>query len=232
MEHISGTRAFSRGEAPKALSGFAYQFLQEQDEKVLFQVHNKYKQAIVEIYWKVLERIRQFWSEERSIAVLGTEREYEYYRYAGTSLVGRYNLQIQHGTSIPNDPAARRQAILELYKEGLIEDKSMVLRLLEIGDIVGVFDTAKFAKKRQKEEIDIMTKLGQPVPIREYEDHASHLQELYAFQQTKDYYDLDEPVKMNVDQHTQAHEMKMKELQGGAPQGAPQPAPPPITGNV
>jgi 5S rRNA maturation endonuclease (ribonuclease M5) len=214
MEHIAGLRSYSRGEMNKALSGFAAQLMIEQDQKVHIQLHNKYKRAIEDIFRQDLSLCKQFWDETRSLVILGEERKYEFFKYNKTNLNGRYNIRVDYGTSLPNDPASRRQAILDLYRDGLIEDKNAVLRMLELGDVMGVFDIAKDARKRQKEEIEIMKVNKMGFGVREFESHKDHLDELYKFFQSSDFETQEEEIKQVLEQHALEHEQMMKQEQG------------------
>ena len=238
MEHIAGMRGYSRGDMQKVVSGFAAQLMIEQDQKVHIQLHNKYKANIEEIFRQVLSVSKQHWKEERNIAVLGEDKEYEYLKYKGMHLEGRYDVRVQYGTSLPNDPVARRQAIMELYDKGLFEEKGkdFVLRLLDLGDVAGAFDSAKEARKRQKEEIEIIKRTKQTFEPREFEDHESHLDELYDYAQTKEFEYLEEEVKRLIEAHTKTHEGIVDQLkQGQMPEGQegmPLPPPPPGQGQL
>ena len=233
MEHIAGMRGYSRGQMQKTVSGFAAQLMIEQDQKVHLQLHNKYKMNIEEIYLQILSLCKQYWKEERSLAILGEDKEYEYLKYKNTDIDGKYNVKVQYGTSLPNDPVARRQAIMELFDKGLFEEKGkdFVLRLLELGDIAGAFDATKEARKRQKEEIEMLKRDKTPFNIREFEDHESHLEELYSYFQTKEFEYLDEEIKRLIEDHAKMHEQFVSQAKSGQlPAGEEGELPPPPPG--
>lgn len=231
MEHLSGIRGISRGTAPKSLSGFALQFLQEQDEKVLLQLHNKYKRVIVDIYRHILYLVKEFWREKRLISLTNANNDPEVDAFGGSDLEGGFDINYEYGTNLPNDPAAKRQAIMDLIDHGLIEDKKMGLRLLELGEAEGVFDTATPAKQQQKREIAELVS-GNDYPVRQRDDHEAHLEILYTYIQTKAYYELPEEIKALVDKHAEAHENILKG-KAQAPQGAVAPEQvPPMEGQM
>jgi len=225
MEHVSGVRQVSRGTAPKTLSGFAMQFLQEQDEKVLLQLHNKWKRYHVNSYRQILMLVKEFWKEDRQVALVGKNNDVEIDAFSGANLEGRFDIDYEYGTNLPSDPSAKRQAIMELIDRGLIKDEKVALRLLELGELEEVYDTSIKAKQQQKREMESLLQ-GEQVEIFEREDHAAHLEVLYEYINDKDYRDAIEPdIREIINEHARQHEEIVKVKLGG--QGEPGQEPPP-----
>jgi len=211
MQHITGIREFSRGQMPKAVSGFTANLMIEADQKVFTQVHERYKESVKLIYEKILKLIQQYWVENRTINILDKENEVEAKAFKGIMLDGGFDVTIDYGTSLPIDPAQRRQMVQELatmfQQMGVKVDGTRFVELLKLGDVLGTFDIGKAAGARQRKEIKTMMESKQVLPIDfDAEDQAAHYTELWNFFQTSEYVNLEEEVKNIMKEHAAMHQ--------------------------
>jgi len=210
MQHLSGVREFSRGQMPSRVSGFAANLMIEADTKVHTQLHERFKTAITELYDQMLSLMHQYWTDEKTLSVVGEENEVEEFSFKSSDLNGGYVVVSDFGSSLPIDPAARKQMVQDIagmaQQFGITLDASRLMSLLKMGDVFGTFDIGKTASKRQKKEIKDMMLTGQYIEVDlEAEDHIAHYTELFAFFQTAEYVALDIEIQQLLKKHAREH---------------------------
>jgi len=237
MQHIAGVRDFSRGVMAKAVSGFAANLMVESDTKVHIQLHERYKEAVKGIYELLLSDIKQYWNEKRTISILNEEDEMETKAFMGADLNNGYVVKTDFGSTLPLDPAARRQMVQEIgtmaQQWGIKMDGNKFFELLRLGDVMGTFNISESAAKVQRKEKYIMLQTTKPVDI-DYnaDDHLAHYVELFGFFQTNEYANLQPGIKEILKAHAAQHLMADAFIKKGAteeqfksgqlPQSAPQ----------
>lgn len=210
LQHLSGVREFSRGQMPGRVSGFAANLMIEADTKVHIQLHERFKAAVTEVYDQILSLMHQYWSDEKTLRIVGEENEVEEFSFKSSDLNGGYVVVSDFGSSLPIDPAARKQMVQDIaamaQQFGVTLDASKLMSLLKMGDVFGTYDIGKGASKRQKKETKDMTMTGEYIDIDfEAEDHIAHYTELFAFFQTAEYVALPEEVQQLLKKHAREH---------------------------
>lgn len=212
MQQIAGVRDFSRGVMAKAVSGFAANLMIEADSKVQIQLHERYKIAIKNLFELLLSDIQEKWTESRTIKVLNEEDEVEEKAFKGADLQGGYVVTTDFGSTLPIDPAARRQMIQEIgtmaQQWGIKIDGNKFFEMLRLGDVMGTFNASEAAAKVQRKERIDMIKTSKLLPV-DYiaDDHISHYVEMYGFFQTNEYNKLSGSQKALLKEHANTHIM-------------------------
>jgi len=236
MSGIYGMGEFSQGQINRELSSFAVQMEIEVDDKFRIRLFNKKKNFISQMYEMILEITKQFVGTPRLLKVAGQENVAGQEYFSAQDLKGEYGIFADFGVYLPADPAARKQQILELLKSGALEkaglDMKKIVSLLVDGDMLSVRDFLEISRKRQAEETVRMIN-GEDIPVEEWDEHTSHMQELQEYTATAEFDKLPAEVKQRLWKgHWEKHRDMLAKMQaaaqpqGAAPGGAPAPAGP------
>lgn len=126
------------------------------------------------------------------------------------------DVEMSIDSTLPLNRQARREEVLALYQGGLL-DRDKALKLLEFGDV----DEAIGSKNLDVERARFENKLFylQEVPVREWEDHAAHIeQHLTEIKQSAAY---DKPeVQQRIEAHMAMHKAWLQ-MSLGMPQTVP-----------
>lgn len=179
MEAISGQHEVTRTSAPppNVESGIAIQQLLEMDESRMAAAFNSWETGIERLAKMLLEIAKNRYNTRRTLSIVGQNMEMEYVDFQGSDLYGNYDVRVQSGSSLPQSKTARQQLLLEMYKSGLLEDKSMILRLLDVGQMPEYWDETYRDVHRAKLENRVMAKEGRYIAPSDYDDHAVHIRE-------------------------------------------------------
>ena len=108
-------------------------------------------------------------------------------------------------SALPLNRQARREQIIQYMQVGLI-DQAQAKRMLEFGDTGDVVGTANLDRERARNENTLLY-VG-PVAVRQWEDHAIHLEEhLSEMKQARAYeqFDQNANIAQVFDQHCDEH---------------------------
>jgi len=104
-----------------------------------------------------------------------------------------------------------------------------IVSLLVDGDMLSVRDFLEISRKRQAEETVRMIN-GEDIPVEEWDEHTSHMQELQEYTATAEFDKLSAEVKQRLWKgHWEKHRDMLAKMQaaaqppGAAPGGAPTP---------
>jgi hypothetical protein len=210
MQHIAGIRDFSRGQMTKAVSGFTANLMIEADNKVHLQVHEKYKKSIKDIYGFILKMYQQYKTEEELITILNEDNDIETEAFKGANLNGGFDVEVDYGTTLPVDPASRRDLVREIatyaQQMGVPVDGNKVLDLMKLGDVIGSYDINKSAAKVQTREVKQMIDTHEYIKIDyDAQNHMGHYTNMQDYMNSGDYENLDDIQKQLLKDHSNKH---------------------------
>ena len=64
----------------------------------------------------ILAIIRQYWDETRYIRIIGEDGEDDFVSFTAADIQGMYDVELEAGSSMPQDPAAEQQAFIGLLQ--------------------------------------------------------------------------------------------------------------------
>lgn len=184
---ISGVSELSRfSEAPSGVrSGVALGVANEQDSTRLSSTANNIGNSVVLLgkYW--LRLYRQFVQEPRILRSVGPNREVEVKEWM-TSDLQSDDVILENGTALAETPSQRKQLVFDLLNAGLFirpelsnmseEGRRKVFEMLEYGHWeTGAEDMYWLQRNRARKESKQMIE-GEPVIIRDFDDHAIHIE--------------------------------------------------------
>lgn len=208
IDNVYGMNEFSQGQINRELSSFAVQIALEVDDKFRIRLFHKKQDYLAGNYKMALELTKQYMPEPRKLKIIGVENYLgdEYFKAA--DIEGDYVLQVDYGTYIPIDPAARKQQILEFIQSGFYEKAGGSLRkiakLLVDGSMLDVKSKFENPYSRQKSEIDRMIN-GEEVSVEEWNNDAIHSECIDDFTQEETFEKLPPETKMRIWNHGKQH---------------------------
>lgn len=231
IDDMAGVNEAMFGQQSREQSGFSMQYATNQGNMIRRRLFNKYVLMVESVYKAYLNLVRKYWSETRTIYVLGKEKAFEAVDIRGSDIDGGFDLVVEYGASLSLDPTTRREEIitlLPLFKEAGVETRT-VLSMLKLNELEGLYDRLQMAADRQREVFEEMMATGMYIPPKEMQDHKNMLAFAYDFLMTSEFKYLDEQSQQLVEKHIKEREMLA--AQGAQPPaGAPGAAPAPQNG--
>jgi len=227
MEQLAGVNDSMFGQVKREMSGFSLQTAINAGNMVRKRLFNKYRDCMESIYRQVFGLIKDKWTDPRKVLVVGEENALEVAYYSGADVKDGFDFDTEYGTSLPIDPDARREAVMQMvgYLKEAGYTMKQILSLMRLNGIGEMFDMAEAAKRRQMEIFDqIISKYEEDgieiyIAPRELEEHQGMLSAAYEFVMSQAYNVLDEELKMLIDQHIKEREQLA--AQGAAPGAGP-----------
>lgn len=233
---IAGLHDFSRGLA--GLGGiraaWALQMIVEQDDTRIGILKRAYDQSIVRSERAKLRLVKQFYIEPRSITIVGPDNVTEVKEFYGEKIPDDVNVRLITSGALPSSMAAKQQFILELWGQKLITDPRIALKLLEMGDVEGVYDDINRDIRQAQRENENMED-GELVHAHDYDNHLIHGQEHDARRKGEEYEELAaknpqiaELYAAHVQEHKNLIQLAMQPPTPPGVNGLPAPQPIPI----
>lgn len=168
----------------------------------------KYAMFVESVFRDCIGLIKENWDEPRMVLVLGKEKAFEAAQLQGSDVAGGFDFKVEHGTSLPLDPNARREFLLlnmPLFKEAGVGARE-ILRLMKLDDVGGAFDRLEMAADRQREifeEMEMHWRKGNPmyIPPEPMEDHLGRLEWARSYLETSEFKYLPDGLKELIRQH-------------------------------
>lgn len=199
-----------RGEPPKGLSsGVALQFVAEQEQQVANAQIVYYNEFVRRVAEKTLKTAAQYYdpSDERTILVLGKNKQWVAQNFDPKHLARPYDVRIQNSSALPDSKAARIQLLIDLNQQfpGAFPQER-VMEMLDFG-LSDQFLTDGAAAARSAElENERMIKgeeVKEPAP---HENHAVHWATHFQAMQDYSFKELPEDIQQRAKDHLMATE--------------------------
>lgn len=197
-------------------SALAIAYLQEQDNTRLGPLAGEYQDLIETLEQYKLLLAKQYYSEGRTITVVGAENRVEVLQFHAETIPADVQVRINAGAALPMSRVARQQFLMQLAQtvippNSIIPDAKKLLDLMEFGDIQGLYDDTSADIRGAERENEAM-KQGTEVPVRKFHNHKTHLDEHNAFRKGEQY-EADVNIQTLFDQHCDLHEQAIMEKQ-------------------
>jgi len=217
MYEISGQHEVSHAQVPgEVRSGIAIAYLQEQDDTRLNPTVQAYETAIEKLETYKLELARQFYAEPRTARIVGEENRAEVFEFSAEDIPENADVNVVAGSSLPQSRVAKQEFVLELWRDKLIQDPRKVLKLLEFGDVEGIYEDTNLDIGQAERENQEMVE-GIPHEPEDFENHELHIYTHNKFRKSAEYDELDDGIKELFGQHVEMHEQfRLQALEQGA----------------
>jgi hypothetical protein len=227
IDDMAGVNESMFGQQSREQSGFSMQYATNQGNMIRRRLFNKYVLLVESAYKAYLDLIRKYWTETRTIYVLGKEKAFEALDVKGADIDGGFDIVVEYGASLSLDPTSRREEILTLlplFKEAGVETRT-VLQMLKLNELEGLYDDIQLAADRQREIFEEMNASGVYIKPEELQDHKNMLSFAYMYIMTTEFKYLTDEEKNLIRQHIKERETLA--AQGAQPMGGPAAGAPP-----
>lgn len=228
IQELAGVNDSMMGVQKREMSGFSMQTAIDAGNQTRRRLFNKYTLCVRDVFRMYLANVREFWSEPRTIKVLGKEKAFEAADIKGADINGGYDIVCEYGASLSLDPARRREEIMQLmpvFEKSGVPTKT-ILSMLRLNELDAMYDRMKMAEDRQREIFDQMIATNDYIEPEELQDHAGMLDYAYNFLMTAEFKYLSGDHQDLLKKHVKAREemAKTTAVQGQLAAPAPQPA--------
>ena len=244
QKDMAGVTDEMQGRMNRETSGYTFQTAINAGNMIRTRLYNKFARSVKNTYLLALLNIRDKWKIARTIKWLGDENEMLYRDLLGTDLEGGWDLDAEYGNNFSLNPDIAREQIMQmipLYEKIEGFDWNSLADRVKHGDIGGIEDKYKLAKRRQQEVFNKMILhfegkgVSAYIEPRENQDHTNMLKYCDYYVMTGEYDKLDEELKTLIDRHVEDRRAVQAKIvaaaQPPAPAAPPQPpGMPPLPG--
>lgn len=235
----SGQHEISHGQSPYTRTAAGIAYLQEQDDARLAPMIRNYDTAYELMEAGKLSLARIFYDPARSLTIMGKDNKTEVMTFYKNMIPNEVHVHIQAGgQALPRSRVARQDLILKLWttQPPLLDDPKLALKMLEFGEIEGIFDTLNEDISQAERENTAMLQIdakkaemqmqqlaqqaptpgpdGMPVqppppgavPVKKFHNHPVHIKEHNKIRNSLTYEEADPTVQMAMDYHVDQHE--------------------------
>lgn len=197
-------------------SATGLQLIVEQDEARLNVSYEQIKTALKNIGKMALRLYRQFASSVRLLRYSNGGDTRSLISFKGSDITGD-DVVLEADSDANYSPARRRTVIYEMLSKGLFSGKdgkiklsvkNRLLELLGYGGFADARDLDELNRQRCGEE-NALLKRGEKVSVKEYDDHAVHIEEHTAFLLTEK---LSAEQEALACEHIKEHKNKISEV--------------------
>ncbi|MCM1438135.1 MAG: hypothetical protein NC131_02830 [Roseburia sp.] len=215
---ISGTTDISQETSAfsSVTSATGLQLIIEQDEARLNVCYEQIRGALKTVGRMILRLYRQFASEARLSKLAGGGDALSAASFKAGDITGD-DVVLEADSDINMSPARRRAILYDMIDKGLFSDESgkisrnvkgRLLKALGYNGYIGGRDLDELNRQRCAEENEAL-KSGRGTPIRDYDDHAVHIEEHTAYLLTEK---LTPEQEKRVYAHLTEHKNKTSEV--------------------
>lgn len=225
---ISGQQEVSHGSAPTGVtSGVAIGFLQEQDDAVIAPTISSFISCKNQYMSYMLKIVRYMYKEERTLKIVGSNREIETQSFYGNELTST-DVRVQEGSMFQTSKAGKQQYIFNLIQTGVLNpqtDKDLIIKMLELGIDDDLYDNTEIDRNQAQNEqtkwlqgdfspgINNNGTIIGAGQVRDFFNHEIHLAEHNKFRKGSDYEKLPPEIQMLIDGHIQVHQLYIQQQQ-------------------
>lgn len=199
-------------------SATGLQLIVEQEEERLNVSYQSIKRAMKSIGRQVLRLYRQFADDVRLMKYAGENNALNLFYFKGSDITSD-DVVLEADSDLNLSPARKRSAVYEILDRGLFADgegrlsvsaKNRVLELLGYPSLAGGRDLGELHRARAGEE---NLKLREnPIGVKSYDDHVTHIAEHTAFLLTEQ---LSKAAEGRICAHVENHKKLLKEKSNG-----------------
>lgn len=197
-------------------SATGLRLLIEQTEARLNVCYDQIRSALKGVGRMILRLYRQFASTVRLVKIRGGNDVLSCVSFKGSDITGD-DVVLEADSDINMTPARRRTLIYDMIDRGLFSDdsgkissnmKGRLLKLLGFNGYTGGHDLEELHRQRSAEE-NALLKSGDKVEVKDYDDHALHIDEHTAYLLTEK---LTAEQEKRVCEHLKQHKNKTSEV--------------------
>lgn len=242
---ISGQHEVTSGNVPAGVTAAsAISLLQEADDTRLGPDVADLEEALTHAGRRILYFIRNFYTEERHIAISGEYGIWDVMAFKGAMTNGCEDIEVEAGSGMPDSKAGKQAAIQQianLFAQNgqpvSPRDWRRMLTNFQVGGLEAFFGDVERDEQQVMEENRVISQLQKPVdvPINSFDNDEAHIEFHSDYQKTSQYQQLNPGAKASMENHVNSHRMRLAAAQmpmsqpgtdPNAPSGPPAPTGP------
>lgn len=235
MESIAGTFFLTGGDAPSGVvAASALSYLGEKAHQAVSPVKEKWAEAWAQCYQYALELARTNWVDERTLAILGKNKQWEFEKFKQADLAGSVSIRVDYQSLFPKSQATERATIMQLYQMLVLQpgDPDTDFKVLEAFGETKLKNLTNGAFAQAQREWDKFVNQGIPPVLKPLVQNSQlHLIQHKKDAQSQEYEALPPETQSLWDAHIQAHEMDVMAQQALATEAGGGGTPPPSGGS-
>lgn len=214
MQDIAGQHEVSRGEVPASgIPAAGLIALQEKDERKVATTIRSLEKGIARVGKQVLGLVQQFWTEDRAVRVWSEDTgETAVTYFSQADINSSLDVWVVPGSGIPRGKAQQRQDAIALWRERVIQDPRLLLRLMQFPGTDATLRVMDEDARQAKREHDRIYK-GDPPETHhpeEWHNHSVHISEHNSFRKSEMFEGWDEMQRAALADHVAQHEQMMQ----------------------
>jgi len=181
MEQIAGTRFVQGGDVPSGVSAAsALAYLGEKATQSIAPMKEVWVESWRTVYRYDIELARQHWTDERILAILGQNKQWQFQKFKSADLKGAVDMRIDYDAMFPKSQATERANIMALAQIGAIQpamDPEQRYAVLEVFGATSLKESIDRARQQAMREWQnfLNDSTYQPVLLPMVQDAAAHL---------------------------------------------------------
>lgn len=224
MQDVAGLHEVSRAQVPgRVEAAKAIELLKESDDSRLAELLKRIRVQTSQGGWQCIMLADQFVSEKKIVTTYSAEGMPEVREFKMRGAKPGLRVVVTMGTGLSQSRAARVDAALNMWQQGIIQDPEVMAELLEI-PVGTIAPQAAFDIKLARNEnytiargTDEEGEPGTPIAPNSWDAHTIHIREHNNYRKTTDFLNLDPDVKKKFEFHVELHEtMEINQLQKDA----------------
>jgi hypothetical protein len=213
MSDISYQHEVTQGTTPPGVTAAtAISYLQEEDDSVLAATTASIEEAIAKLGRHFLNHVKQFWTAQRKIRVIGQNGQFESQMLSGADIGSNTDLRVEAGSAAPRSMAAKQAFITELGKLGWISP-DRALKYMGMAETGRMYEESQVDPRHaQRENLKLVN--GDDFAPNSWDNHEVHIMEHNNFRKQQEFELADDQQKAALERHVQAHQQILAQLQG------------------
>ena len=164
---VSNVHEVSYSQLPKyasrAPASLFSMMLEQEDLKIAPMIKRINANFIKEATY-TLKLAERKYKQARLIKIMGRGEEASIQYFKGAEINGNYDVELSIGASLHQSKVIQQRLLIELHQNGILEDKSKILKMLEMGDVGNELRAEVVDEKRAAHENQLFMKGEVPLP--------------------------------------------------------------------
>lgn len=208
MESIAGTHFVTGADVPAGVTAAsALSFLGEKANQAIAPIKEIWVEGWRGFYIKAIEFARQHWTDERTLSVLGENKQWQFIKFKSADLKGAINYDIDYDAMFPKSQATERANIMALVQMAAInpQDPEQAYAIIKAFGETKLKASVDRAKQQAMREWDAFLNEQKPPVLKPLvQDAAIHLLQHKYDAQSQEYEQLPPETQSIWDAHIQA----------------------------
>lgn len=167
VDTVSNVHEVSYSQLPKYASrapASLFSMMLEQEDLKIAPMMKRINANFIKEATFTLKLAEKKYKQARLIKIMGRGEETSIEYFKGAEINGNYDVELSIGASLHQSKVIQQRLLIELYTNGILDDKSKILKLLEMGDVGNELRGEFVDEKRAEHENQLFNKGEVPIP--------------------------------------------------------------------